>query len=112
MNRIVSLFAVAAGLMLLAAALEERSHGQIPVRASMVFVDSDAACQSWPAGGAYTLSQAPNPASSLQIFVNGVLWSAGVDFSLSGASVTLLHGQGFSNADMVTCRYRVVDLAP
>jgi hypothetical protein len=111
MNRIVSFFAVAAGLLVLAAALEERSHGQVPVRASMVFVDSDAACPAWPGAAAYTLSQAPYPASSLQIFVNGILWSAGEDFSLSGATVTLLNGQGFSNGDVVTCRYRVVDLA-
>jgi hypothetical protein len=111
MNRIVSFFAVAAGLLVLAAALEERSRGQVPVRASIVFVDSDGACASWPGAGGYTLSQAPNPAGSLQIFVNGILWSAGEDFSLSGANVTLLNGQGFSSGDVVTCRYRVVDLA-
>ncbi|HEY6343610.1 MAG TPA: hypothetical protein VIY49_19100 [Bryobacteraceae bacterium] len=111
MNRIVSFIAVAAGLLVLAAALEETSRGQVPVRASMVFVDSDAACPAWPAASPYTLSQAPNPATSLQIFVNGVLWSAGEDFSLNGAIVTLVNGQGFSNGDVVTCRYRVVDFA-
>jgi hypothetical protein len=110
MNRIVSLFAVAAGLLVLAAALEERSHGQVPVLASMVYVDSDAACPSWPGASAYTLSQAPNPASSLEVFVNGVLWSPGEDFALNGAIVTLLNGQGFENGDVVTCRYRVVAL--
>jgi hypothetical protein len=110
MKRIVSFFAVAAGLLVLAAALEERSRGQVPVLGSLVFVDSDAACPAWPAGSAYTLSQAPNPASSLEIFVNGVLWSAGEDFSLNGASVTLLNGQRFENGDVVTCRYRVVNL--
>jgi hypothetical protein len=111
MKRIISFVAVAAGLLVLAAALEERSRGQVPVRASMVFIDSDGACASWPGANAYTLSQAPNPAGSLQIFVNGVLWSAGEDFSLAGATVTLLHGQGFSSGDVVTCRYRVVDIA-
>jgi hypothetical protein len=111
MNRIVSFFAVAAGLLVLAAALEERSRGQVPVRASMVFVDSDAACPTWPGANSYTLTQAPNPAASLQIFVNGVLWSAGEDFALNGAIVTLLNGQGCENGDVVTCRYRLVDLA-
>jgi hypothetical protein len=111
MNRIVSCFAVAAGLLVLAAALEERSRGQVPVLASMSFVDADAACPSWPGASAYPLSQTPNPASSLEIFVNGVLWSAGEDFALNGAIVTLLNGQGFSNGDVVTCRYRVVNLA-
>lgn len=110
MNRIVSFFAVAAGVLVLAAALEERGHGQVPVVASMVFVDSDTTCPSWPGASAYTLSQAPNPASSLQIFVNGILWSAGEDFTLNGTAVTLLNGQGFENGDVVTCRYRVVSL--
>jgi hypothetical protein len=110
MNRIVSFVAVAAGLLVLAAALEERSRGQVPVLGSLVFVDSDAACPLWPAASSYTLTQAPNPAGSLQIFVNGVLWSAGEDFALNGAIVTLLNGQGFQSADVVTCRYRVVNL--
>jgi hypothetical protein len=110
MNRIVSFFAVAAGLLVLGAALVERTRGQVPVIGSLVFIDSDAACASWPGAGAYTLSQAPNPAGSLQVFVNGILWSAGEDFALNGATVTLLNGQGFSNGDVVTCRYRVVNL--
>jgi hypothetical protein len=112
MNRIVSFVAVAAGLLMLAAALEERSRGQVPVRASIVFVDSDADCASWPGASSYTLSQAPNPASSLQIFVNGVLWSVGEDFSLNSSIVTLLNGQAFETGDVVTCRYRTVDIAP
>ena len=112
MKRIISFVAVAAGLLILAAALEERSRGQVPIFASMVFVDSDAACTSWPVAGAYTLSQAPNPPSSLQIFVNGILWSPGQDFSVNAAAVTLLNGQSFSNNDVVTCRYRVLTLGP
>jgi hypothetical protein len=105
-HRVGRLIALAAAATALSAALLAQSL-------YMRFVDADPACPMWPAGGApYELGQPPNPASSLQLFVNGVLWAAGEDFALNGAIVTLLNGQAFASGDVVTCRYRVVTLAP
>jgi hypothetical protein len=51
----------------------------------------DAEVPSGSANGlntAFTLAHSPNPASSLQLFLNGVKQKAGVDFTLSGSSIT------------------------
>lgn len=36
----------------------------------------------------YTLANAPNPAASLQLFLNRVLVEAGTDFTLAGLTIT------------------------
>jgi hypothetical protein len=38
----------------------------------------------------FTLSQAPTPAASLMLFLNGVYQTQGVDYTLSGRTVTFL----------------------
>ena len=38
----------------------------------------------------YTLPVPPNPAASLKYYYNGILMSLGVDYTLSGASVTYI----------------------
>jgi hypothetical protein len=83
---------------------------QIPVGAYMTFVDQgqDASCAAWPGSASgYSLAQAPSPASSLHIYVNGVTWSPGVDYSINGSIITLLNGQAFYVGDVVSCDYRV-----
>ena len=105
-HRVGRLIALVAAAAALSAALLAQS---LYIR----FVDADPACPTWPAAGTpYELSQPPNPPASLQLFVNGVLWAAGEDFALNCAIVTLLKGQTFASGDVVTCRYRVVTLAP
>lgn len=42
------------------------------------------------ANSAFTLAQAPSPATSLQLFYNGALLTAGVDYTLAGAAITML----------------------
>jgi hypothetical protein len=45
------------------------------------------------AGGyAYTLPAAPSPATSLRLYANGIRLAAGTDYTLSSATITLLHG--------------------
>jgi hypothetical protein len=100
-------------LVALAAAVAALSAALLAQSLYIKYVDADPACPTWPAAGApYELAQPPNPAGSLQIFVNGLLWAAGEDYALNGAIVTLLNGQAFATGDVVTCRYRVVTLAP
>lgn len=49
------------------------------------FVDNETVAGS---GYSWTLAQTPNPAASLQLFQNGVLLVQGVDYTLTGASIT------------------------
>jgi hypothetical protein len=56
--------------------------------------------------GVFTLSQTPSPTASLEVYRNGLLMSAGLDYTLSGAVVT------FSTvvpqaSDTLACSYRV-----
>ena len=72
-----------------------------------VFVDAE-----MPAGavdgsnGVFTLSGTPSPGVSLQVFRNGILQRTGVDFSLTGASVTFLSGASPQSGDVVQTYYR------
>ena len=106
-HRVGRLIALAAAAAALSAALLAQS---LYVR----FVDADPACPMWPAAGApYELAQPPNPASSLELFVNGVLWAAGEDFALNGAIVTLLDSNtGYCVAEVVELTRTSVSSAP
>lgn len=55
----------------------------------------------------FTLSQAPNPPSSLHLYRNGVLQKAGVDYVLSGNSVAFLSVSVPQTGDTLTASYRV-----
>lgn len=56
--------------------------------------------------GAFSLSKAPSPASSLLIFRNGLLQKAGVDYMLNGASVSFQPGSVPQPGDQVQASYR------
>ncbi len=72
-----------------------------------IFVDSET-----PSGGvdgsntAFTLAGAPNPAISLQLFRNGVMQRAGVDYSLASTNVTFLTGAVPQTGDVIQAYYR------
>ena len=57
----------------------------------MAFVD-----QQTPTGAlngvnaVFTLAQAPSPSTSLEVYRNGILLTAGVDYTLSGAVITFM----------------------
>jgi hypothetical protein len=74
------------------------------------FVDSEI-----PAGlvdghnASFMLSQAPEPAASLELFRNGVRQKAGLDFTLSGSTVTFLPVAIPSTGDVLLASYRLTD---
>jgi hypothetical protein len=55
----------------------------------------------------FLLSQAPNPATSLQLTKNGVVQQAGVNFTLSGATITFLSGSIPQSGNTLLAWYRV-----
>jgi len=57
------------------------------------------------ANGTFTLSQTPSPSTSLEAFRNGLLLSAGVDYTLSGAVITFITVVPQAT-DTLTCSYR------
>jgi len=54
----------------------------------------------------FTLTGAPSPALSLQLFRNGILQKAGMDYTLSGASVTFLRGAVPQSGHVIQTYYR------
>ena len=55
----------------------------------------------------FTLSAAPNPATSLDLFLNGLLQKAGQDYSLSGQTVTFVTGATPQPGDTLLASYRL-----
>lgn len=68
-------------------------------------VDDDAACHAWNTSTVYVLTNAPNPAASLMIRANGLVYQAGVDYTLSAATVTWIRPAPTST-DSIVCSYR------
>ncbi len=58
------------------------------------------------ANGTFTLSHTPSPSTSLEVFRNGLLLSAAVDYTLSGAVITFITVVPQST-DTLTCSYRI-----
>lgn len=61
---------------------------------------------------AFNLSQSPVPAGSLAVFRNGLLQSLGVDYTLSGPTLTFLSGSIPRPNDVIAAFYRVAGAAP
>ena len=55
----------------------------------------------------FTLSQTPQPASSLQVFRNGLLQKAGLDYVLNGNVITFDAAAVPQAGDILQCSYRV-----
>jgi hypothetical protein len=56
---------------------------------------------------AFTLTQAPSPSASLTVFLNGLLMSAGVDYTLSGSTITFATASVPHTGDILLCSYRI-----
>ena len=56
---------------------------------------------------AFALSNAPNPSSSLMLFVNGVLQTNGTDFSLASNRITFASGSKPHVGDVLQAAYRL-----
>lgn len=76
--------------------------------ASIVYVDNET-----PTGTrdgvnpTFTLSRTPNPAGSLQLYRNGILQSAGTDYTLDTATITMLATSVPGPVDKLTASYRL-----
>jgi len=57
--------------------------------------------------GVFTLSQTPNPSTSLAVHRNGLLMTAGVDYTLSAAVITFMTGLVPQSGDTLSCSYRI-----
>lgn len=57
----------------------------------------------------FTLSQTPNPSASLTVFLNGLLMSLGVDYTLSGSTITFLTASVPQSGDVLLCSYRITN---
>jgi hypothetical protein len=55
----------------------------------------------------FTLSQTPSPTTSLAVYLNGLLLTNGVDYTLSGAVITFTTGLPPQSSDILSCSYRV-----
>jgi hypothetical protein len=58
------------------------------------------------ANAAFTLAHAPNPASSLHLFLNGIRLWPGTDYTLSGATITYAGGMIPQTGDTHGADYR------
>jgi hypothetical protein len=56
---------------------------------------------------AFALANAPNPSSSLTLFVNGILQTNGTDFSLASNRITFASGSKPHAGDVLQASYRV-----
>jgi uncharacterized protein YoxC len=54
----------------------------------------------------FTLASAPNPATSLRLFRNGLLMAPGGDYTLSGSSVSFIAGSTPRTGDSLAAYYR------
>jgi hypothetical protein len=58
---------------------------------------------------AFTLSQTPSPSASLTVFLNGLLMSAGVDYTLAGTTITFASASVPQTGDILLCSYRIAE---
>jgi hypothetical protein len=59
--------------------------------------------------GAFTLSQSPSPAASLEVYLNGLLMSAGVDYTVVGTAITFASASLPQPGDILLCSYRFAE---
>lgn len=72
------------------------------------FVDHEAPTGTLDGTNAvFQLSQAPEPASSLHLYRNGILQRAGVDFTVNGSGITFLPVSIPQPGDILSASYRV-----
>ncbi len=79
-----------------------------PCSAGPAFIDSEALGGIVDGGNSvFTMSNAPDPATSLALYRNGVLQKSGFDFTLNGLTVTYLTGAIPQPADTLLASYRL-----
>ena len=72
-----------------------------------VFADSETPSGTMDgSNGTFALASAPLPAASLQLYRNGLQQMSGIDFTLSGATITFLNTSVPKSTDIVQAFYR------
>jgi hypothetical protein len=86
-----------------------RGDGSVgPCGSNPVFVDLETPNGTMNgSNAAFTLAMTPNPAASLMLFRNGLLQRAGVDFTLTGSSLSFQPGSVPQPGDLLQASYRV-----
>jgi len=87
-----------------------RGDGSVgPCGSNPVFVDLETPNGTMNGSNAsFTLSMAPNPAASLLLFRNGLLQKVGMDFTLTGSSLSFLPGSVPQPGDLLQASFRVM----
>jgi len=87
-----------------------RGDGSLgPCGSNPVFVDLETPNGTMNgSNAAFTLALAPNPAGSLLLFRNGLLQKAGVDYTLTGSSISFQPGSVPQPGDLLQASYRVM----
>jgi hypothetical protein len=57
----------------------------------------------------FTLSQSPSPSASLTVFLNGLLQTAGVDYTAAGTAITFATASLPQSGDILICSYRIAE---
>jgi hypothetical protein len=57
----------------------------------------------------FTLGQSPSPTTSLAVYRNGLRLSPGIDYNLSGATITFVTGLVPQTDDTLLCYYRIAN---
>jgi hypothetical protein len=60
----------------------------------------------------FNLSQVPTPVSALSVYRNGLLQAIGIDYTLSGSTLTFLPASIPKSSDIVSAFYRVAGTGP
>ncbi len=72
------------------------------------FVDAEAPAGTMDGNNlTFTLSQMPNPAASVSVYLNGVRQTAGIDYTFSGQTISFLSGLAPEPSDVLLCWYRI-----
>jgi hypothetical protein len=61
---------------------------------------------------AFTLSQGPTPAGSLELYRNGLVQTSAVDYTISGTAITFLSGNIPAAGDVLQAYYRAAGSSP
>jgi hypothetical protein len=61
------------------------------------------------ANATFTLSQTPSPSASLTVFLNGVRQTLGVDYTVTGTTITFLTASIPQSGDILLCSYRIAE---
>jgi hypothetical protein len=91
----------------LSATVSSLQSGSTPVTVNVAFIDGETPSGVTNGSNAvFALSQPPTPAGSLELYRNGLVQTTGVDYIVSGSTVTFLSGNVPASGDVLQAYYR------